>query len=294
MNDEEKEKAKKRLMRFGKPKTPSKQEYGLLSRGDDTRLRDNEQERTEFYSRILHEFVEFCSNTPPNSLKESLAKLVNDDECKEVDKEGVKNKDITMDSILLSLRKLREALLRNQPSKLHKKVFMFAIRISSVIGHYQSYIPSIKYLQRHRKELELSDQEFEEITIILILHLVHVNENISEAVRLFFKYIPQRKEILNILHSWIHKNYYQWIQIYNQQRNDYILAMMRLGYDKMIRYLIQGVTCSYFAMSKSNLEEGLLPDDLKFEVFVSKYHVNWKLDTNSQMVTIRERKKKTT
>ena len=59
---------------------------------------------------------------------------------------------------------------------------MFSVRISSVLGHYQTYIPSINYLILHRAELDLSDLEFEEIATILILHLVHLNENIPRAI----------------------------------------------------------------------------------------------------------------
>ena len=71
---------------------------------------------------------------------------------------------------------------------------MFSVRISSVLGHYQTYIPSINYLILHRAELDLSDLEFEEIATILILHLVHLNENIPRAIQLYFRYIPHKRD----------------------------------------------------------------------------------------------------
>lgn len=298
LDAEEREKARKRLARFSKPKTPPKPEYGLLSRGDDTRLRDNERDRLEFYSRILYRFIHFCSNNTPGSLQDSLTRLLSEDEFKTADSlemlDENNNEEVTMDSILMSLRKLREALLRNAPSPFHKKVFMFSVRISTLFGHYQTYVPSINYLIRHKDALGLSEQEFEEVVTILILHLVHVNEDVSHAINLYFKYIPQRWEILKIIQSWIHKNYCQWIKIYNEERNDSVLSMMRLGYDKMVLNLISGVNCLYYTLPKADLEESFLPHELKFEDLSTKYDVGWRLDDDGQTVIIRERRKRTT
>lgn len=294
---EEREKARRRLARFSKPRAPPKHEYGLLSRGDDTRLRDNEQDRLEFYSRILSRFIYFCSNNSASTLQDNLTRLISEDEFKSMDSleaiDEITQEEVTMDSILMSLRKLREALLRNPPGSFHKKVFMFSVRISSMFGHYQTYVPSINYLLRHKNALRLSEQELEEITTILILHLVHVNEDIPGAIGLYFKYIPQRKEILNIIRSWIHKNYYEWVKIYNDERNDSVLSMMKLGIDRMILNLITGVNCLYYTLPKSELEESFLPHELKFEDLANKYRPGWKLDEDGKTVIIRERRKRT-
>ncbi|RCK56101.1 Vacuolar protein sorting-associated protein 13 [Candida viswanathii] len=247
LNAEEREKAKRRLTRFAKPKVPPKTEYVLLPN--------------------TIRFIHFCSNNSPSTLQDSLTKLVSEDEFRTADSLEEDKTD-----------ELREALLRNPPSPFHKKVFMFSVRILSVFGHYQTYIPSINYLLRHRDALKLSEQEFEEVTSILILHLVHVNEDASQAIRLYFKYIPQRKEILSIIQSWIHQNYYQWIKIYNEERNDAVLSMMKLGYDKMIRNLIRVFSCLYYTILKADLEEKFLPHDLKFEDLAANDITSGKID----------------
>lgn len=268
LTPEEQEKNKQRLARFAKSKSAPKDEFGLVSRGNDTRLRNNEHDRVEFYRQILFQFVRFCSCSTPNSLHLGLSKLINEEDYQSIDNtdsDFPKPENITMDSILLSTRKLREALLCDPPSAFHKKVFMFSVRISSVLGHYQTYIPSINYLILHRAELDLSDLEFEEIATILILHLVHLNENIPRAIQLYFRYIPHKKEILTVIQSWINGNYYHWVRIYNEERNEAIVSLMKLGHDKMVRRLIKTISCCYYTLQKSDLEQNYLPHDLNFD-----------------------------
>ncbi|CAX42425.1 conserved hypothetical protein [Candida dubliniensis CD36] len=295
LTPEEREKNKQRLARFGRSKSTPKEEFGLVSRGNDTRLRNNEHDRVAFYRQILFQFVRFCSCSTPNSLHLGLTKLLNEEDYQSLESPENNASDpenITMDSILLSTRKLREALLCDPPSAFHKKVFMFSVRISSVLGHYQTYIPSINYLILHRAELDLSDSEFEEIVTILILHLVHLNENIAQAIRLFFRYIPHKKEILTVIQSWINGNYYHWIRIYNEERNEAILSLMKLGHDKMVCHLIKTIGCCYYTLQKSDLEQNYLPHDLSFDDLVSKHNINWKLSDDGKTVVIRERRKK--
>lgn len=295
LTPEEQEKNKQRLARFAKSKSAPKDEFGLVSRGNDTRLRNNEHDRVEFYRQILFQFVRFCSCSTPNSLHLGLSKLINEEDYQSIDNtdsDFPKPENVTMDSILLSTRKLREALLCDPPSAFHKKVFMFSVRISSVLGHYQTYIPSINYLILHRAELDLSDLEFEEIATILILHLVHLNENIPRAIQLYFRYIPHKKEILTVIQSWINGNYYHWVRIYNEERNEAIVSLMKLGHDKMVRRLIKTISCCYYTLQKSDLEQNYLPHDLNFDELVSKHKINWKLSDDGKTVIIRERKKK--
>ncbi|CCG21879.1 hypothetical protein CORT_0B01600 [Candida orthopsilosis Co 90-125] len=295
----EEEKLVKRRERFSTKNDKRKQphNYGLISRGEDTRLKDSEALREEYFLVILHQFIKYTSTNTSKSLSEAF-KRVRDSNPKDFEnaqalKSNIENnkQTITMESLTMSLRKLRESLLHLKPSPFHKKVFLFSTRISYCCGQYQTYIPSINYLLLYKNDLKLSNLETEEVAVILTLHLTHFNNNTPKAVQVYFRYIPNRKDVLQIIRCWIQKDYYNWNKIYNSMESFAVKAMMRLGLPKMLNHMTKSLSSSYFTMKKSVIESELLPDDVEYEELINNYKVNWTVDDGG-VVTLRRRQSK--
>ncbi|KAI5970315.1 hypothetical protein CANMA_000668 [Candida margitis] len=293
----EDEKMAKRRERFSVKKNDNNKQshiYGLLSRGEDTRLKESETLREEYFLVILHQFITYTSTNTSKTLSEAFKKIKDSDpkdiesaQSLKPDKE-IETKAVTMESLSMSLRKLRESLLHLSPSPFHKKVFLFSTRISYCCGQYQTYIPSINYLLSHKDDLVLSKSEVEEVAVILALHLTHFNNDMPQAIQAYFRYIPNRKDILQIIQAWIQKDYYTWIRIYNSVESFAVKSMMKLGLPKMINQMIKSLSSSYFSMKKSVIQSELLPDDLEYDDLVTVYKVNWTVD-DAGLVTIRKR-----
>ncbi|KAI5958657.1 hypothetical protein KGF57_002502 [Candida theae] len=293
----EDEKMAKRRERFAaKSSNTTRQphDYGLISRGEDTRLKESETLREEYFLVILRQFIKYTSTNTSKSLFEAFKRIKDSDptdfaNAQSLKAEAIRDKQtVNMESLALSLRKLRESLLYLKPSPFHKKVFLFSMRISYCCGQYQTYIPSINFLLQNKDELKLSSLEVEEIAIVLILHLTHFNNDIPQAIQTHFRYISNRKDILQIIRSWVHKDYYTWVRIYNSVENYAIKSMMGMGQRMMVNRMIQILNSSYFTIKKSVLENDLLPDDVRYEDFVRDYKVNWTVDDGG-VVTIRRR-----
>ncbi|KAG5420159.1 hypothetical protein I9W82_002039 [Candida metapsilosis] len=294
----EEEKMAKRRERFSSNSNTAKQsqEYGLVSRGEDTRLKESETLREEYFLTILHQFIKYTSSNTSKSLSEAFKTIKDSDPRDFENAQSLKanvakdGQTITMETLAMSLRKLRESLLHLKPSPFHKKVFLFSTRISCCCGQYQTYIPSINYLLSHKGALKLSSLEIEEVATILVLHLTHFNNDIPQAIQLYFQYIPDREDILQIIRSWVHKDYFTWVSIYNSVESFAVKSMMRLGQSVMLNRMIKVLSSSYFTIRKSVIERDLLPDDVEYNDFVKNYKVNWTVEGG--VVTIRRRQTK--
>ncbi|KAI5965820.1 uncharacterized protein KGF55_001183 [Candida pseudojiufengensis] len=272
-----------------------KYDYGLVSRGDDNRLKESQSEREEFFLYILNKFIRYTSQSSSQSLSETIEKLK---ESNPEDFESAKSlnsqddqqthqksdDEVILEILSMDLRKLRESLLNIPPSKFHKKVFLFSIRFSNYFGHFKTYIPSINYLMNFEKQLNLTRLEVEEIAIILILHTIHVNNDAQQSIFYYHKYIPNRVDILRIIRYWIHIDYYQWMKTYNTCENYTIRSMMSLGLNKILNKMIHIVTASYYNLHKDVLERYYLPKEMSYGDFSKKYKVNWVLEENGNVI----------
>lgn len=275
--------------------------YGFVSRGEDDRLQKSDSERKKFFDSIVNEFMKYCNEL--DDLKEAIRALIEQDKDTEVVllsgsieklnisdvRESLEPSSTTIESILSSLRKLREALLHIPPTEFTKIVFLFSIRISASIGHYQTYIPSITYLLEKAKFL-LSAIEVCELATLLSLHLVHCNNHCASAIETYYKYEVNDINLLKTITSWSKMDFFTWIIIYNKETNGCKTSIMRMGLTKMIKHLIDCLTSAYFNLDKKYLEEFILPNGIDFGVLVEKYNCTWKQVDG--MIILRERGRK--
>ncbi|KAG7665087.1 uncharacterized protein J8A68_001396 [[Candida] subhashii] len=279
----------KRQARFATPPTPSKHEHGFVSRGESY-LQNNEEAQQELFSEIIADFINYCNSNSTSVLQKEFNKVVTENDMKSaesVEKDTTTPQKITIDSILLQTRKLREALLYSTPNEFCKRVFFFSLRIAAIVGDFRTYIPSILYLLENREELQLSTDEIEEVATLLILHHIHKTEEISKAVRLYFEYIPKKSMIFDMIRSWIDDDWYRWFRIYELQSDSSMTSMMAMGLTRMIKLFIDQFNQTYYTIAKSELER-LLPSGIKVDDLIEKYGADWKL--KDDMVIIRERR----
>ncbi|CAK7894434.1 hypothetical protein CAAN1_02S05842 [[Candida] anglica] len=286
----ESEKLKERKERFAKTKSTG---YGFISRGEDNRLQVNEGERILFFEEIKIDFVHYCNgpNLPEymRTLISQREMVISSDSSNDSSSSNSKTRcDPTIDSILTSLRKLREALLFAPPNEFSKSVFLFSIRIAVAAGKYQTYVPSIIYLLERGIYL-LDNSEKEEIVTLLTLHLSHFNGENNRGIEVYYKYKLNDPELLKTLKSWATGNHHEWIRQYNAESDGCRSALMAIGLPRMIKILIQEFTATYFTIDKNHLEELFLPIGTKYRD-LNRYGCTWKEENN--VVTIRDRTRK--
>lgn len=283
-----------RALRFQRKQEDSENKaYGFVSRGEDNRLQKNPEERIEAFQLIIANFVRYLNQNKTMDLRTQFADLFvkegkgSQDEDKYVPKDE-KSEDVTLLSILSSLRKLREALIYQKADEFTKKVFLFSIRIASKIGHYQTYIPSIMFLLQSKNISLLTQTEKEELAAILVLHTAHYGRRNAEALRLYCSYQLSNYRIRRILESWIQDDYVTWIHLYNSEINSSFSSILEAGIPYMVRHMIEAMTASYFNYTLKDFSK-LLPHGIGVEGFFAQFNPNWRIE--GDYLVIRERKR---
>ncbi|CDK28406.1 unnamed protein product [Kuraishia capsulata CBS 1993] len=274
----------KRRQRFSKSPVQNN-DYGLLSRGEDFRLQKDFNARVEFFERIKTKYDEADLEKVPEN----------------------------MAWVLMSLRKLREALIAIETTIFTKEVFLYSVRVSASVQNHQAYVPAIVHLlQKIRQTVGLNKDEEREVLTYLILHKLHHNGAINDAFELFFKYVdvlgdgtsltpgqsldmekmsdPQR--LYATLVSYSNRDFYTWIRLYKRELSskDAIRArngaIMGLGHRKVLDWALTSIGSAYFVMKRLDLE---MFTGESWESLVGDYNCLWRIE--GEVVTIRERKR---
>lgn len=267
-------KLQQRQLRFSKPKpTP---QYGFVSRGEDSRLQDSESARKEFFETVVERYNELFAGL--DDLAESFSRMALSKPSSE-----------ETASILANLRKLREALLHKDPDAFTAKVYLLSVRLSAKVGHYQTYIPSISYLLRHKHII--STAEHREVATLLVLHTAHCNNQKSRSLELFHEHLDKVEDskIFEILRSWIAGDYCKWIELYDSERGSAVSSILELGLPRMMAHMVNCLTCSYFTMSVSELQDKFFPKGVTIDEFQKQYSPTWLVEDGT--VTLRKRGK---
>lgn len=286
-------KLQQRRDRFSTPTVPTT--YGFVSRGEDSRLIHSESARIEFFDKTLAQFISYCNQSSSNELSKKFQTLLpmhNDDRKLVEDLDGssdISSKNlledqtsISIESILSSLRKLREALLPLDCDAFSIKVFLFSVRLSANFGHYQTYIPSINYLL----DKNISAEDKAEIGSILVLHASHFNNDNSRAITYLFKYVATDLKLKHVLLAWIQKDYCNWVKLYNTESDSGKSSVMRFGLKNMIRHITTCISASYYNLKITELNQ-FLPKGVTLEVLKKDYGVDWELTDSN--VAVRKR-----
>lgn len=279
--------ARARLARFSKsPTKGTSPQYGLVSKGGDARLQSSARERERYFDHIIRCFIDYCNiDSLSAALRQFVDESITSNFLKNSDsaRETIPLKPQPIQSILLSLRKLRESLLSCERDTFTKKVYLLSIRIAANIGHYETYIPSILYLLQSPRSL--SKQELTEIVLLLALHQAHYTDANSEALATLYKYSTDNRDwkankTFAIIQAYIHKDYYAWISLYNSETDSCKHRMMQFGESKILTQMAVVFTQSYFSILLPAFEETFLPDDMVATSFIKnvKEASSWQID----------------
>lgn len=194
----------------------------------------------------------------------------------------------TIDSILVSLRKLREALLHTRPDDFSRRVFLFSVRVSAPVGHYQTYVPSIHYLLRNGSCI--SDAERREMALLLVLHISHVNGDNAHAFRVFHTHLDPDADMktLIVLESWVLGDYGVWVRMYNLEADTATAAVMAVGVRKVVTHMVACISRAYFNLLTFALEEWL-PRGVTIATLQEEYGLKWRVEGDN--VVVRERRR---
>lgn len=239
--------------------------YGFVSRGEDSRLQTSEHAQREYFDWILQTFNQ-TSEEKTTKVKDANEKASSESTAKCI---------VSVDSTLSALRKLREAILHQKPSEFSVKVHLFSVRVSTPVGHYQTYVPSINYLLSSIDML--SEIEVSEVATLLVLHISHDNNENEKAFRVFDHYLLRERNrlIYKLLVAWATGDYYTWLKMYNSEPGHSIQAIMTGGLTRMMAHMVECMTRSFFTVSIRDFEEKFLPCGVTLGEFVEKYAPNW-------------------
>lgn len=188
-----------------------------------------------------------------------------------------------MNTNSLPTGKLRESMLKTTPDDFSKAVFLFSIRISTRVGHYQTYIPSITYLLDNSSIL--NNSEFNEVVQLYILHISHFTRDNRLALELFEKHCPDNVRLSQILKGWRSRDYLSWFKLYHGEKDTGYKQVMKFGLEKMITQAMKIITKSYFQLPKVYIEDNIFK--FKFDILQAEFGCKWQ--DKGEVVVIRER-----
>lgn len=167
---------------------------------------------------------------------------------------------------------MREALLKFPIDEFAKSVFLFSIRVSTRVGHYQTYIPSITHLLK--KPEVLNKEELNEVTNFYCLHLSHFNNDDQLALEALMRYGKGDLRLRQVLESWRTQDYKRWFDLYHSEKEYSKKKLMSFGEKKMILYAINCIENSYRQLPKSYVWDLF---QLDLNVLTAEYACNWVL-----------------
>ncbi|KAL3493851.1 hypothetical protein BJX62DRAFT_234965 [Aspergillus germanicus] len=280
-----------------KPVADSLETVGFVSKGDRKydspcsamlhsinhnplrRLLDHKAQQ-DYYDKIVARYIEFCARHSKNldSAWLSLPKSASDDatknppasvpqSAKSAASPGL-SAATELSTLLLSLRKLREAVLATAstiPIAFSQRVHVFSIKVSIQAQHPPSYFPSLRYLldHLHTSSNPLPESELKEYFSYLILDYACRQEDLLTAFELRARarrqYNFQSREVDQVLQAIAHDN---WIVFWRVRKevDSLMRAVMNWAEDRVRRRALKAVGRSYLGADIAWVVQGCTGD----------------------------------
>ncbi|KAL1965339.1 hypothetical protein VTN77DRAFT_5776 [Rasamsonia byssochlamydoides] len=205
-----------------------------------------------------------------------------------------------LSTLLLSLRKLREAILATSsttPIPFAQRVHIFSIRLSILARHPPSYFPSLRYLldNLHSAAHPLTASELTEFTSYLILDYACRQSDMAAAYALWVhartKHGFQSVFVDRALAALMHDN---WVLFWRTRKavDGYMRAIMNWAADHVRRRALKAIGKTYMSVNVHWLVENCTgEDDWTWEKLVEKEKLGWHKEGDS--IQIRKPKCKT-
>ncbi|KAL3461322.1 hypothetical protein BJX64DRAFT_277968 [Aspergillus heterothallicus] len=277
-----------------KPVSDSLETVGFVSKGD-RKLLDHKAQQ-DYYDKIVGRYIEFCARHSKNldSAWLSLPRSASNDATKNPPASVTQSGRSTvspgpsaateLSTLLLSLRKLREAVLATAstiPVAFCQRVHVFSIKVSIQAQHPPSYFPSLRYLldNLHAPSNPLPESELKEHLSYLILDYACRQENLLAAFELRAharrQYNFQSREVDQVLQSLAHDN---WIMFWRVRKevDSLTRAVMNWAEDRMRRHALKAVGRAYLGVDVAWVVEGCTGDQTwTWERLVEMEQLGW-------------------
>lgn len=188
-----------------------------------------------------------------------------------------------LSKILLSLRKLREALLASASTtsvSFSQRVHIFSIRLSILAQHPPSYFPSLRYLLEnlHSSSHPLTESEINEFTSYLILDYACRQDDMAAAfdLRARSKHGLKSHTVDRALTALMHDNWIMFWKVRNGV-DSYMRAVMNPAVDRVRRHALKAVGSAYLDVDIRWILDGCTGDrgNWTWEQLVQTEKLGW-------------------
>ncbi|PYH89828.1 hypothetical protein BO71DRAFT_388877 [Aspergillus ellipticus CBS 707.79] len=283
---------------------------GFVSKGDRKLL--DHKAQNDYYDSIVGRYLEFCARHH-NDLDAALASLP-----RSASSDATSNPPASLPSpagkatpshnrsastelstILLSLRKLREAVVATAattPISFSQRVYILSIKISIQARHPPSYYPSLRRIleELHSPSHPLPDPDLKDLVSYLILDYACRQEDMAAAYQLRARarreYGFQSSDIDRVLNALAHDN---WVVFWRVRKevNSSMCAVMNWAEDRVRRLALKAVSKAYMSADSKWITEGCTGDkNWTWEKLADAENLGWEKDGDK--IIIKKPKKK--
>jgi hypothetical protein len=254
--------------------------------------------QTEYFDKIVDRYMRFCARHSKD-LDAALTSLPtsrsndatsNPPASRSVFKTNPAQKDAPppsaeLSTLLLSLRKLREAVLataKTTPAEFSQRVHIFSIRLSILAHHPPSYFPSLRYVldKLNSTSHPLPGSEAKEMLTYLILDYACRQDDMVLAFELRARarreHAFESQTVDKVLAALIHDNWVVFWQLHNSV-DSHIRAVMNWAADRVRRHALKAVGSAYISVHISWILGGCTGDEKTWtwEKLVEQEKLRW-------------------
>lgn len=199
-----------------------------------------------------------------------------------------------LSTLLLSLRKLREAVLATAattPAEFSQRVHVFSIRLAILAHHPPSYFPSLRYVldKLHSASHPLPGSEAQELVSYLILDYACRQSDMLAAFELRAQarkeHSFQSQTVDKVLTALMHDNWVMFWQLHNSV-DSHMRAVMNWAADRVRRHALKAVGSSYLSVHISWILGGCTGDEQSWtwEKLVEKEKLRWEREGDKVVI----------
>ncbi|KAJ5577250.1 SAC3/GANP/Nin1/mts3/eIF-3 p25 [Penicillium sp. DV-2018c] len=288
-----------------RPVSDSLENVGFVSKGDKKLL--NHKTQIEYFDKIVDRYMRFCARHSKD-LDAALTSLPtsrsndatsNPPACRPMVKSNPALKEgpppsAELSTLLLSLRKLREAVLataKTTPAEFSQRVHIFSIRLSILAHHPPSYFPSLRYVldKLHSTSHSLPDSEVKEMFTYLILDYACRQEDMVSAFELRARarreHAYKSQIVDKVLVALIHDNWIMFWQLHNSV-DSHIRAVMNWAADRVRKHALKAVGSAYINVHISWILGGCTGDEQSWtwEKLVEQEKLRWEREDDKVII----------
>lgn len=184
------------------------------------------------------------------------------------------NKDLSV--LTMAMRKLREGIVASKRiDTFSVQAYIFCIRLTILLKHYESYQPAILYLLRVMHAIRpLSNVELQEFGGYLVLDLACRQQDFAQAYAVRRTYTLHDSKVDATLSALVHDNYHKFWKV-KRSVDGYKVKLMEFA-DNNVR--LQALKClgrTYFTIDIAFLEQVTNTTWLDLK---NQYDVGWELE----------------